>query len=192
MIHYNKLVKRLRPLRLRIPAAAHLRGGIRMANETFTVDVLIEIPKGSQNKYEFDKEAGVFRLDRVLYSPMQYPADYGYIQNTLAEDGDPLDALVLVTNPTFPGCVVETRVVGVLLMADDKGQDEKLIGVAASDPRFAHVQTLDDIAPHVLKEIAHFFEVYKDLEGKETRIDGWKGVEDAQRILKEALDRYGK
>ncbi|MCL6597858.1 MAG: inorganic diphosphatase [Alicyclobacillus macrosporangiidus] len=163
-----------------------------MANETFNVDVFIEIPKGSQNKYEFDKEAGVFRLDRVLYSPMFYPADYGYIQNTLAEDGDPLDALVLVSNPTFPGCVIETRVVGVLLMADDKGQDEKLIGVATKDPRFAHVQTLEDIPAHILKEIAHFFQVYKDLEGKETRIDGWKGVEDAERILSEALERYGK
>ncbi|MCL6625648.1 inorganic diphosphatase [Alicyclobacillus shizuokensis] len=163
-----------------------------MANETFQVDVLIEIPRGSQNKYEFDKKAGVFRLDRVLYSPMHYPADYGYIQNTLAEDGDPLDALVLVSNPTFPGCVIETRVVGVLLMADDKGPDEKLIGVATQDPRFAQVQSLEDIPPHILKEIAHFFQVYKDLEGKETHIEGWKGTDDAQRILQEALARYGK
>jgi inorganic pyrophosphatase len=161
-----------------------------MADKTLTVDVFVEIPRGSQNKYEFDKEAGVFRLDRVLYSPMHYPAEYGYIRNTLAEDGDPLDALVLTSFPTFPGCVIETRVVGVLLMADDKGQDEKLLGVAATDPRFDHVQTLDDVPPHILKEIAHFFEVYKDLEGKETRIEGWKGREEAERILQESLNRY--
>ena len=161
-----------------------------MAN--LVVDALIEIPAGSQNKYEFDKEAGVFRLDRVLYSPFHYPTEYGYIENTLAEDGDPLDVLVLTTAPTFPGCVIERRVVGVLVMSDDKGQDEKLLGVPTKDPRFAHVQTLDDVAPHVLKEIAHFFQVYKDLENKITKIEGWKGVEDAQRILDESLARYRK
>jgi inorganic pyrophosphatase len=163
-----------------------------LANETLTVDVFVEIPRGSQNKYEFDKEAGVFRLDRVLYSPMHYPTEYGYVANTLAEDGDPLDVMVLTTYPTFPGCVIETKVIGVLLMADDKGQDEKLLGVATTDPRFKHVETLDDVPPHILKEIAHFFEVYKDLEGKETRIDGWKGREEAERILKEAIERYQK
>ncbi|MCL6548873.1 MAG: inorganic diphosphatase [Alicyclobacillus sp.] len=163
-----------------------------MAGDKFTVDVFVEIPKGSQNKYEYDKEAGVFRLDRVLYSPMHYPADYGYIEKTLAEDGDPLDVLVLTSVPTFPGCVIETRVVGILLMADDKGQDEKLIGVAEKDPRFAHVKTLDDVPPHILKEIAHFFEVYKDLEGKETRIDGWRGTDEAQRVLRECFERYQK
>ncbi|MBX5437178.1 MAG: inorganic diphosphatase [Alicyclobacillaceae bacterium] len=163
-----------------------------MPGDKFTVDVFVEIPKGSQNKYEYDKEAGVFRLDRVLYSPMHYPADYGYIANTLAEDGDPLDVLVLTSVPTFPGCVIETRIVGILLMSDDKGQDEKLIGVADKDPRFAHVQTLEDVPPHILKEIAHFFEVYKDLEGKETRIEGWRGTEDARRILEECFARYQK
>jgi inorganic pyrophosphatase len=161
-----------------------------MSSGKLTVDAFIEIPKGSQNKYEFDKEAGVFRLDRVLYSPMHYPTEYGYIQNTLAEDGDPLDVLVLTTFPTFPGCVIETRVVGVLVMSDDKGQDEKLLGVAETDPRFAHVQTLEDVPPHILKEIAHFFEVYKDLEGKETKIEGWKGRDDADRILQESIQRY--
>jgi inorganic pyrophosphatase len=161
-----------------------------MSSAKLSVDAFIEIPKGSQNKYEFDKEAGVFRLDRVLYSPMHYPTEYGYIRDTLAEDGDPLDVMVLTTFPTFPGCVIETRVVGVLVMADDKGQDEKLLGVAETDPRFAHVQTLEDVPPHILKEIAHFFEVYKDLEGKETKVEGWKGREDAERILQEAIARY--
>lgn len=163
-----------------------------MAGGKLSVDAFIEIPKGSQNKYEFDKEEGVFRLDRVLYSPMHYPTEYGYIKDTLAEDGDPLDVLVLTSFPTFPGCVIETRVVGVLVMADDKGQDEKLLGVAEKDPRFAQVQTLDDVPPHILKEIAHFFQVYKDLEGKEVRIDGWKGRDDAERILQESIARYGK
>ncbi len=161
-----------------------------MSSAKLSVDAFIEIPKGSQNKYEFDKEAGVFRLDRVLYSPMHYPTEYGYIRDTLAEDGDPLDVMVLTTYPTFPGCVIETRVVGVLVMSDDKGQDEKLLGVAETDPRFAHVQTLEDVPPHILKEIAHFFEVYKDLEGKETKVEGWKGREDAERILQEAIARY--
>jgi inorganic pyrophosphatase len=163
-----------------------------MMSDHLIVDAFIEIPTGSQNKYEYDKEAKVFRLDRVLYSPMHYPTEYGYIENTLAEDGDPLDVLVLTTFPTFPGCVIETRVVGVLKMSDDKGQDEKLLGVPTSDPRFKHVQSLDDVAPHVLDEIAHFFAVYKDLEGKQTKIEGWHGVEEAKRILDEARARFSK
>lgn len=156
------------------------------------VDAFIEIPKGSQNKYEFDKEQGVFRLDRVLYSPFHYPTDYGYINGTLAEDGDPLDILVLTTLPTFPGCVIESRVIGVLIMADDKGQDEKLLGVPTQDPRFKDVHGLDDVPAHTLKEISHFFQVYKDLENKETTIKGWQGLEDASRILSESKARYPK
>ena len=158
--------------------------------EQFIVDALIEIPTGSQNKYEFDKVANVFRLDRVLYSPMHYPTEYGYIENTLAEDGDPLDVLVLTTFPTFPGCVIESRVIGVLVMSDDKGQDEKLLAVPTKDPRFNEVHSLEDVAPHTLKEIAHFFQVYKDLENKETKIEGWQGVEVAKKILEESIARY--
>jgi inorganic pyrophosphatase len=156
------------------------------------VNAFIEIPTGSQNKYEYDKENNRFILDRVLYSPMHYPTEYGYIENTLAEDGDPLDILVLTTYPTFPGCVIESRVIGVLIMTDDKGKDEKLLAVPTQDPRFANVHSLDDVAPHVLKEIAHFFQVYKDLENKKVTIDGWEGVETAQRLLEEATARYGK
>ncbi|TCP54673.1 inorganic pyrophosphatase [Tumebacillus sp. BK434] len=156
------------------------------------VNAFIEIPTGSQNKYEYDKENNRFMLDRVLFSPMHYPTEYGYIENTLAEDGDPLDILVLTTFPTFPGCVIESRVLGVLIMTDDKGKDEKLLAVPTQDPRFANVHSLDDVAPHVLKEISHFFQVYKDLENKTVQIDGWEGVETAQRLLDEATARNSK
>ena len=160
-----------------------------MANNRI-VDAFIEIPTGSQNKYEYDKELGVFRLDRVLYSPMHYPAEYGYLQNTLAKDGDPLDILVLTTFPTFPGCVIRSRVIGVLIMSDDKGEDEKLLVVPVDDPRWDEVCSLDDVPQHILKEIEHFFKVYKDLEHKETRIIGWEGVEKANELIEDALARY--
>jgi inorganic pyrophosphatase len=154
------------------------------------VDAFIEIPTGSQNKYEFDKEKGVFRLDRVLYSPMHYPTEYGYLEGTLANDGDPLDILVLTTFPTFPGCVISSRVIGVLIMSDDKGQDEKLLAVPVDDPRFNQVKTLDDVSPHILEEIAHFFQVYKDLERKETKIEGWKDADFAHKLYEECIERY--
>jgi len=151
---------------------------------------MIEIPAGSQNKYEFDKERGLLRLDRVLYSPVHYPADYGYIEGTLEQDGDPIDILVLVTNPTVPGCIVDTRLIGVLVMADDKGVDSKLLGVAANDPRWAQVHNLDDVPPHRLREIEHFFRTYKDLEGKETVIKGWFGLDVALEKLRAAEANY--
>lgn len=160
-----------------------------MSNELI-VDAFIEIPTGSQNKYEYDKEANAFRLDRVLYSPMHYPTEYGYLEGTLAEDNDPLDILVYTTFPTFPGCVISSRVIGVLIMADDKGQDEKLLAVPVDDPRFDGVNRLEDIPAHVLKEIEHFFRVYKDLENKETKIEGWKDAEFAKQLYQECLDRY--
>ncbi len=154
------------------------------------VDVVIEIPQGSQNKYEVDHETGRVRLDRVLYSPMHYPAEYGFIADTLGEDGDPIDVLVLATFPTFPGCIVNARILGMLEMSDEKGVDTKLLAVMADDPRFDHVQSLDDVNPHALKEIPHFFETYKQLEKKETHIGGWKGEADALRVLEEARRRY--
>lgn len=160
-----------------------------MSNELI-VDAFIEIPTGSQNKYEYDEEAGVFRLDRVLYSPMHYPTEYGFLEKTLAEDGDPLDILVYSTFPTFPGCVIQSRVIGVLIMADDKGQDEKLLAVPVDDPRFAGVNRLEDIPAHVLKEIEHFFRVYKDLENKETHIEGWKDAAFAAQLYEECVARY--
>ena len=161
-----------------------------MGFENKVVEAFIEIPTGSQNKYEFDPETGKFKLDRVLYSPMHYPTEYGYLENTLALDGDPLDILVYTTFPTFPGCVIETRVIGVLKMSDDKGQDEKLLGVPVNDPRFDHIKDLNDMPEHVLKEIAHFFQVYKDLENKETVIEGWEGPEEAAKLIDECIARY--
>lgn len=154
------------------------------------VDAFIEIPAGSQNKYEYDKEKGAFILDRVLYSPMHYPTEYGYLENTLALDGDPLDILVLTTFPTFPGCIIESRVVGVLVMSDDKGQDEKLLAVPTNDPRWANIKTLDGVNPHTLKEISHFFQVYKDLENKKTVIEGWKDAEFANQLYQECVARH--
>ncbi len=153
------------------------------------VDAIIEIPTGSQNKYEFDKEKGKYVLDRVLFSPMHYPTEYGYLDGTLALDGDPLDILVIASFPTFPGCVIESRVIGVLVMSDDKGQDEKLLAVPTKDPRFKHVNDLNDISQHVLKEIAHFFQVYKDLENKKTVIEGWKDAAFATNLYHECVDR---
>ncbi len=161
-----------------------------MGFENKIVEAFIEIPTGSQNKYEFDPETGKFKLDRVLYSPMHYPTEYGYLENTLALDGDPLDILVYTTFPTFPGCVIETRVIGVLNMSDDKGRDEKLLGVPVHDPRFNHVKDLEDLPEHLLKEIAHFFRVYKDLENKETIIEGWEGPEKAAKLIDECIARF--
>ncbi|TCP69872.1 inorganic diphosphatase [Baia soyae] len=159
-------------------------------SKELVVDAFIEIPTGSQNKYEFDKENGVFRLDRVLFSPMHYPTEYGYLEGTLAKDGDPLDILVLTSFPTFPGCVISSRIVGVLVMSDDKGQDEKVLAVPTEDPRFKDIKSLDDVTDHVKKEIEHFFRVYKDLENKTTVIEGWQGADFAANLYQECLDRY--
>lgn len=156
------------------------------------VDALIEIPMGSQNKYEHDKESGHFRLDRVLYSPVHYPADYGYIPGTLAEDGDPLDILVLITVPTFTGCIVPARIVGAMAMEDDKGRDTKMLAVCDVDPRFSHVQSMEQVGQHTLREIEHFFSVYKDLEGKASHTLGWQGLEFAVQELARARQAYGR
>lgn len=137
------------------------------------VNAVVEIPSGSSNKCEYDVHLGVFRLDRVLYSPVHYPADYGFIPSTLAEDGDPLDILILISHPTFPGCLVESRPVAMLNMVDDKGVDEKILAVAGGDPRYQRIEDLTSVEPHVLKEIEHFFNVYKNLEGRTSLTSGW-------------------
>jgi len=137
------------------------------------VNAVVEIPSGSSNKCEYDVRLGVFRLDRVLYSPVHYPADYGFIPTTLAEDGDPLDILILISHPTFPGCLVEARPVGMLNMVDDKGVDEKVLAVAQGDPRYQRIEDLSGVEPHILKEIEHFFNVYKNLEGRTSLTSGW-------------------
>jgi len=147
------------------------------------VNVIIEIPRLSQNKYEMDPDLGVMRLDRVLYSPLHYPADYGFIPQTKYLDGDPVDALVLISRPTFPGVVVDARPVGVLEMRDGGQPDEKILCIATKDPRFNQRFTMKDMNPHTLAEIVHFFEVYKALENKEVEILGWKDREEAWRII---------
>jgi len=156
-----------------------------------TIDVVVEIPRGSRNKYEMDKEKGVIRLDRRLFSATVYPADYGFVPDTLAEDGDPLDALVLLEDPTFPGCYVAARPVAVLWMEDDKGKDAKLICVPAGDPRWAMVNDLGDVPEDLLKEIRHFFEVYKMIEpDKHSVTRGWGGAADAWTEIEASRARY--
>ena len=155
-----------------------------------TFDVLIEIPKGSRNKYEYDFELKKVRYDRMIFSSMMYPADYGFIPDSLALDGDPLDVLVLVTEPTFPGCVMEVKAIGVFHMADEKGPDEKIICVPVSDPIWNTLEDLDDVNPHLKKEIEHFFQVYKDLEQKKVDVEGFGDVKQAERIIEECLKRY--
>ncbi len=150
---------------------------------------IIEVPKGSQNKYEFDKEQGIIKLDRVLFSPMFYPADYGFFPETLGGDGDPLDVLVLVTNPLFPGVAVDVRPIGVLVMSDDKGQDEKILAVAKDDPRFKHINDLADVSQHMKDEISFFFESYKILEKKMTKIEGWQDAAAAKKLIVEGMER---
>jgi inorganic pyrophosphatase len=160
--------------------------------EQLTVTVMIEIPKGSRNKYEYDKEKKVLKFDRMLFSAVHYPSDYGFIPETLAQDGDPLDALVLVWEPTFPGCLIEAKPVGLFKMWDEKGPDEKILCVPVSDPLWNYIESLADVPPHLLKEIEHFFAVYKDLEEKKVGVEGWEGREAALKIITESQDRYEK
>ncbi len=156
-------------------------------------DVTIEIPKGSRNKYEVDHHSGRIRLDRTLFTATQYPADYGFIDNTLGQDGDPLDALVLLEAPTFPGCLVTARAIGMFRMTDEAGPDDKVLCVAAHDPRQAHLQDLDDLVIFERLEIQHFFEVYKDLEpGKSVEGADWVNRAAAESEIHIAYDRERK
>ncbi|HHX67345.1 MAG: inorganic diphosphatase [Miniphocaeibacter sp.] len=159
-------------------------------NKEVIVEAMIEIPKGSSNKYEFDHEKNVIKLDRCLFSPMFYPADYGFVPETLSEDGDPIDILVLMKNPTFPGCMIESRIIGMFKMADDKGNDEKLIAVPIHDPRYDEVYSLGDLSSHTEREFEHFFKEYKRLENKEVEIGGWYNVTDAIEALEKAREAY--
>jgi inorganic pyrophosphatase len=155
------------------------------------IEVVVEIPRGCRNKYEADHETGVIWLDRTLFTATQYPADYGYLPDTLAEDGDPLDALVLIDEPAFPGCHVRARPLGVFWMRDEQGPDAKILSVLKSDPRWEDVDDLDGLPRHLLNEIAHFFEIYKTLEpGKMTETGGWDGAKAAERVVLEARERY--
>jgi inorganic pyrophosphatase len=154
------------------------------------ITVVVEIPKGSRNKYEYDQKRQALKFDRMLFSAVHYPSDYGFIIDTLAQDGDPLDALVLVWEPTFPGCVIETRPVGLFKMWDEKGPDEKILCVPLADPLWNYIENLSDVPPHLLKEIEHFFTVYKDLEKKKTGVEGWQDRDSAIKIIEEAQKRY--
>jgi inorganic pyrophosphatase len=154
------------------------------------VDAVIEIPRGSRNKYEYDHERGIFRLDRVLYSSVHYPTDYGFIPDTLGGDGDPLDILVVVEEPTFPGCHLRARPIGTLDMDDEKGPDEKILAVLEDDPRFTGITRIGDLHEHWIKEIAAFFRTYKELQGETVDVRGWHDVDAAWRIIAAARDRY--
>ena len=154
-------------------------------------DVIIEIPKGQRNKYEMDHETGRIRLDRMLFTSTRYPSDYGFIEDTLAGDGDPLDALVLLDEPTFPGCVIHCRAIGMFRMADENGADDKVLCVAATDPRMAHLTDISDVPEFERLEIQHFFEVYKELEpGKSVEGTGWADRSVAEAQVEESRKRF--
>jgi inorganic pyrophosphatase len=151
--------------------------------------VVVEIPTGSRNKYEMDHRTGAIVLDRMLFTATRYPADYGFIEGTLGEDGDPLDALVFVGEPTFPGCRIRARPVGMFRMWDEKGRDDKVLCVPLRDPAWSHVERLGDLRPTLRAEIEHFFAVYKDLEDKPTGTEGFRDVEEARTVVAEARRR---
>ena len=153
---------------------------------------VIEIPRWSKNKYELDKETGLLRLDRVLYSAVHYPANYGFIPRTYCGDGDPLDVLILCQEPVVPLCIMRGRPVGVITMSDEKGQDDKIIAVSADDPEFRDYEDVRELAPHRMIEIRQFFFDYKLLEGKKTRIGPLRGAEPARRVIRSAIQLYQK
>lgn len=161
-----------------------------MGDESDSLEAVIEIPRGSRNKYEIDEKSGAIRLDRVLYSSVHYPTDYGFIPGTRAEDGDHLDVLVIVEEPTVPGCHVLVRPVGCLKMRDEQGLDHKIIAVPVADPRFGEISDLDDLAQHWLREIENFFATYKTLEALETEVTGWDGRKAAWDVIGKARDAY--
>ena len=154
------------------------------------VNAIIEIPKGSRNKYEIDKKTGLMRLDRYLYSSSHYPGDYGFIPQTLAEDDDPLDILVRVNEHTFSGCLIEARVIGIFRMMDRGQNDYKILAVPNRDPLFDEFQDLDNVPMHFLREVEHFFSTYKQLEGVEVENNGWGHAAEAMKEVRDSIDRY--
>jgi inorganic pyrophosphatase len=173
-----------RPVVARTPANRH------QEQRTVDFDVTIEIPKGGRNKYEVDHHSGRIRLDRTLFTATQYPADYGFIEGTLGEDGDPLDALVLVQEPTFPGCLIRSRAIGMFRMKDEKGGDDKVLCVPSDDPRQEHLRDIHHMPEFDRMEIQHFFEIYKSLEpGKSVEGATWVGRADAEREIKASYQR---
>jgi inorganic pyrophosphatase len=164
-----------------------LSAGPRLPDQ---ITAVVEIPTGSRNKYELDKATGLFKLDRVLYSAVSYPGDYGLIPRTLHEDNDPLDVLVMVEQPTFTGCQITARPIGVLKMLDRGEPDDKILAVPWDDPRYNEYYDSGDYPQHYLKEIEHFFLIYKDLEGRRVEIMGWSGAQEAMKIIQESVVRY--
>jgi len=157
------------------------------------IEVVVEIPQGSRNKYEMDHETGRIRLDRMLFTSTRYPLDYGFIPGTLAEDGDPLDVLVMLDEPTFPGCYVLARPVAVFWMLDEHGPDAKILAVPARDPRAAGIRDLTDVPAYLTAEIGHFFDIYKEIEpGKSTDVRGWQGRAEAEQAIEKAVSRAGE
>jgi inorganic pyrophosphatase len=155
------------------------------------VDIIVEVPQGSRNKYEYDPVIDRIRLDRMLFTSTRYPHDYGFIPGTLAEDDDPLDAMVILDEPTFPGCLVAVRPIAVFWMTDEKGPDAKILTVPAHDPRYTSLQDLDDVPGHVTAEIGHFFDIYKELErDKGTDVRGWQDRAAAEKIIEESVARF--
>ncbi len=160
--------------------------------DEMTIMVMVEIPKGSRNKYEYDPKTKMIKFDRMLFSAVHYPSDYGFIPDTLGQDGDPLDALVLVWESTFPGCLIEAKPIGLFRMRDEKGPDEKILCVPINDPLWNYIEQLSDVPPHLLKEIQHFFSIYKELELKKTGVEGWEDRASAIKTIKEAYERFQK
>lgn len=156
------------------------------------VRMIVEIPKNSSHKYEYDRLARRFRLDRALYSPLHYPADYGFIPGTVAEDGDPLDVLCLIDYPTFTGCLIEVRPIGVLDLIDQTTVDHKIVAVPRKDPRFEPIRTIADLPPHVRREFEHFFTIYKELENKVVETRGWLDLDRALEIIQTSRSRYAE
>jgi inorganic pyrophosphatase len=154
------------------------------------VHSIIEVPKGRRSKFEIDKETGLIKLDRYLYSASHYPGDYGFIPQTLAEDGDALDILVMVNEPTFSGCLIEARVVGLFKMLDRGDKDFKVLAVPQFDPLFSEYRDLQSVPPHFLLEVEHFFSTYKQLEGVSIQTLGWEGMDSAMQIVRDAVQRY--
>lgn len=154
------------------------------------INAVIEIPCGSRNKYEYDAQYNIFKLDRVLASPMHYPTAYGFVPSTLFSDGDPVDVMVLIDETTFVGCLIEVRPIGVMKMTDGDKADDKIIAVPVTDKRFSHYATLDNMKPHEREEIKYFYSTYKNLEGLETEFLGWGGIDHASEVLLESMKRY--
>ena len=169
-----------------------LRRGTPMSSENLRLHCLVEIPKGSRNKYEYSEEFKAIMLDRFLFSSVVYPTDYGFIPETWAEDDDPLDAMVCVSEPTFPGCIIEVKPIAVFKMRDDKGVDDKILCVPFKDPNWNTMNSLDDLPQALRDEISHFFSIYKQPEGKVVKVDGWRDLDTALAVIQRARERWAQ